>query len=150
MANTPIALPKQKRNNDRRTWHGLAFTMEALILLIFLIISIAVLMQVFNTARTHAQHADSLSRSVTLASNEAELFNSNPEENTETYFVVNDGTLVKTEKVTEDSFVVSRTVTSESTGSGTLYHATIVVERNSIEVYKINSARYVCAMEVAQ
>lgn len=148
MANTPITLPKLRRNNDRSTWHGLAFIMEALILLIFLVISIAVLMQVFGAAHTHGQNADSLSRSVTLASNEAELFNANPSEETESFYIIQGDSLTETDGMTEGAFRVSRTVVEESTDGGTLYHATIVVERNNSDIYEITSTRYVSGAEV--
>ena len=49
-----IDLSRLRRGNDhdRRPWHGAAFIVEALVLLVFLIASLAVIMQVSTSSST--------------------------------------------------------------------------------------------------
>lgn len=141
---TEIALPKQKNETrDRRTWHGMAFIMEALILLVFLMISIAVLMQVFAAARTHGQDADALSHSVILASNEAERFSANPTTEGITYYMLSDGVLAKTDNEKESVYQVTTTTEANPRGTGMLYLAHISIEHAGVIVYEVDTARYV-------
>ena len=71
-----IDLSRLRRGNDhdRRPWHGAAFIVEALVLLVFLIASLAVIMQVIAGAHERSIEADRLSNAIILASNDAEAF----------------------------------------------------------------------------
>ncbi|RDC11416.1 hypothetical protein C1861_12840, partial [Eggerthella lenta] len=57
-----IDLSRLRRGNDhdRRPWHGAAFIVEALVLLVFLIASLAVIMQVIAGAHERSIEADRL------------------------------------------------------------------------------------------
>lgn len=75
-----IDLSRLRRGNDhdRRPWHGAAFIVEALVLLVFLIASLAVIMQVIAGAHERSIEADRLSNAIILASNDAEAFAADP------------------------------------------------------------------------
>ena len=62
-----IDLSRLRRGNDhdRRPWHGAAFIVEALVLLVFLIASLAVIMQVIAGAHERSIEADRLSHRTT-------------------------------------------------------------------------------------
>ena len=69
-----IDLSRLRRGNDhdRRPWHGAAFIVEALVLLVFLIASLAVIMQVIAGAHERSIEADRLSNAIILASRSEE------------------------------------------------------------------------------
>ena len=75
-----IDLSRLRRGNDhdRRPWHGATFIVEALVLLVFLIASLAVIMQVIAGAHERSIEADRLSNAIILASNDAEAFAADP------------------------------------------------------------------------
>lgn len=92
-----IDLSRLRRGNDhdRRPWHGAAFIVEALVLLVFLIASLAVIMQVIAGAHERSIEADRLSNAIILASNDAEAFAADPTSgNTGGEYVLVDGQLV--------------------------------------------------------
>ena len=89
-----IDLSRLRRGNDhdRRPWHGAAFIVEALVLLVFLIASLAVIMQVIAGAHERSIEADRLSNAIILASNDAEAFAADPTSgNTGGEYVLVDG-----------------------------------------------------------
>lgn len=128
----------RKSNNARPAWSGAAFIVEAMLLLVFLIASIAVFTQAFALAAEKSAEADELSRAVAAASNVAERFAADPQS--------------VTSSSTEGDLVVLCDVTSEGRDGGTLYEATIeVYEANSANeasadgaepLYSITTARY--------
>ena len=63
-----IDLSRLRRGNDhdRRPWHGAAFIVEALVLLVFLIASLAVIMQVIAGAHERSIEADRLSNAIKM------------------------------------------------------------------------------------
>lgn len=142
-------LPNEGAEKDRRSWHGAAFSLEALLLLFFLVVSVTVLVQLFSTTYLRGQQAAALTPAITLASNEAEIFATEwrPSNNTE-FFALRDGALVAVSENEPHEYVVTRLVDSEKTQAGTLYRATIEVARKDSIVYSLDTARYTSAQEV--
>lgn len=133
---------------DRRPWHGAAFIMESLVLLVFLVASLAVIMQLMGGAHERGTDADELSNAVVLASNDAEAFAADPTNGnrTATFSLVNDE-LVELADVgdtaTAHRYDVTRTVQQHDESAGTLYEARIEVACDGRVVYGIDTSRYV-------
>ena len=124
-------LPSVSRTTESRpAWSGMAIVVEGMFLLLFLIGSLAIIMQVFAAATTRAQYGRHLAEAVAYATSTAERFAADP---TSAEGTTNEGDL----EVVCD-------VTSEQTAAGTLYHATITVFEDSAEypVYVLKTARY--------
>lgn len=131
-------------DRDRRSWHGAAFSLEALILLLFLVISTTILMQLFSLAYQRGQSAAELTPAVTLAANEAEAFSADPLASADVkFFDFEGGALIPLQSEEEDAYAVARTVTSEKQESGTLYRAVINVTHLEETVYSLTTACYV-------
>lgn len=145
-----LTLPERKPMTDRRPWHGMAFIMEALVLLVFLVVSVAILMQLFGAVRTHNEKASVLSTSILLASNEAERFTIDPVSDTTQYYTLADGFFTEAEEETEGTLKVNRTVRPARTDAGIIYYATITVEQHDLIIYEIDSACYSADAEVPQ
>ena len=111
-------------------WHGAAFVLEAILLLLFLLISMAVFMSLFGHSDFIGQRTDELSRAVGLAQNTAEQFASDPSGMPESMTV-------------DDEYEITCDVTPETTDAGTLYQAEIMVSKDGSAVYMLNTARYV-------
>lgn len=114
---------------ERRSWHGAAFIVEALVLMVFLIASVTVTVQVMSASHEHGAQAAELSAAIVLASNDAEAFAADP--------------LSGDVATTEDGYTLTRTVDRETTEAGTLYRAHIVVSYGDEPVYELDTARYV-------
>ena len=115
----------------RPGWASAAFIVESLLLLVFLIGSLAVFTQMFAAASEQASASSTLSAAVAAAGNTAERFAADPES-------------VEAEAHVGDLRVVSD-VTADERDGGTLYHATIsVFEANDAQpVYTVTTSRYV-------
>lgn len=94
-------------------WSGAAMLVEAMLLLAFLIASLAVLTQVFATAVEKANQGTQLTAAVAAASETAERFAANP-------------AAVSEEQIVGDLLVVCK-VTDEPRKAGVLHHADISV-----------------------
>ena len=145
-----IDLSRLRRGNDhdRRSWHGAAFIVEALVLLVFLIASLAVIMQVIAGAHERSIEADRLSNAIILASNDAEAFAADPTSgNTGGEYVLVDGQLVQPEGsidvLDKNVYDLTRIVEAQSQPGGTLYTAHIYVSCGGEATYQIDTARYV-------
>lgn len=108
---------------------GMAFLIEALVVLAFLMASLAVFVKLFTSAQLEGLGANNLSQAVILATNTAEVFSADPTGMQET---VTEGDLIATCKVEEDKH-----------NAGTLYNATITVTDGTNELYTLRTARYV-------
>lgn len=132
---------------DRRPWHGAAFIVESLVLLVFLVGSLAVLMQVMGDAHERGTDADRLSNAVILASNDAEAFAADPSNGSQTAeFALVDGTLVAASDASDQNvelYVVTRTVQENAEKAGILYEAHIEVSTEDALVYQMDTTRYV-------
>ena len=117
--------------STRPGWASGAFIVESLLLLVFLIGSLAIFTQMFAVAAEQAAEGGTLSAAVAAAGNTAERFAADP-------------TDIATEAHEGDLRIVSD-VTSEARAGGMLYHATIsVFDANGSEpVYTVTTSRYV-------
>lgn len=97
--------------------HGTAFIVEAMLLLFFLVIALAMTTQMTMESRAQAAQAAELSQAVTLAQNTAEEFAAQPEEFAKTGTTVREKNELKAEC----------TVTQEKRAHGTMYTATITI-----------------------
>ena len=118
---------------EASSWPGAAFVVEALLMLVFLVASLAVLMQLFFGAVRRGTQATMLQQAVTIAQNEAERFSADP-------------TSVDASSQ-ENGYDVSCSVTPEETDGGTLYRATITVSKDGAKVYDLPTARYVSGVK---
>ena len=111
-----IDLSRLRRGNDhdRRPWHGAAFIVEALVLLVFLIASLAVIMQVIAGAHERSIEDGQL--------------------------VQPEGPIDVLDKNVYD---LTRIVEAQSQLGGTLYTAHIYVSCGGEATYQIDTARYV-------
>ena len=131
-----FTLPSATRTTDTRpAWSGMAVLMEAMILLLFLVGSLAVMTQLFAASALRAREGEQLAQAVALATDAAERFAADP--------------ATAPASSTEGDLVVACDVTSEPTDAGTLYHATITVTdagaQNASEapLYTLATTRYV-------
>ncbi|MEG2024524.1 MAG: hypothetical protein RRZ85_03130 [Gordonibacter sp.] len=147
MARKPETTLLSARHRPDTTWHGTAFVVEALVLLVFLTFAIAVLMQLFGSAHARGLEERSLTQAVALATNDAEAFAAAPQADLPSSIFDADGNPLSSADAEEvaDTFVVTRKVTPEIEPSGTLYRASIVVARDGETVYELDTARYVSA-----
>ena len=130
------------RQARKASWHGKAFLVEALVLLVFLVASLSILVALFVQARTEADEGERLSQAVQLAQNAAEEFAADPIGSQG--LAIEDGGLVATVQVGE-----------EAHESGSLLNATVTVVDEegggSIEageeIYRLDTARYVPGFE---
>lgn len=113
----------------RTSRRGMAFFIEALVVLFFLMLSLAVFVRLFSGAQIEGMQANKLSEAVLVATNRAEEFSANP-------------TAVK-DLAYEGDLMVSCDVEETKMASGILYEATITVSDESGELYVLETARYV-------
>lgn len=113
----------------RVSHRGIAFLVEALVVLAFLMLAMAVFVQLFAGAQLEALHANDLSEAVLAATNRAEEFSADPT-----------GVLATSE---EGDFVITCDVTPNTMAGGTLFEATIVVQKNGDDIYTLETSRYV-------
>lgn len=112
-------------------WTGMAVVVESIVLLVFLIVSLTVILQLFGAATAQTREGERLALAVSAATSTAERFASDP--------TAADGIS------TQGELTVSCQVSDEQTAAGTLYHATITVYDPNFEkpVYELVTARYV-------
>ncbi len=123
-------------------WHGTAFVVEALVLLVFLAFALAVFMQLFGAAHARGMEERQLTQAVLLASNAAEEFAADAAGGTQSaYFDGNGSGSAST--AGEGAYHVTSDVTPERTEGGTLYRADIAVILRRKAVYQLETARYV-------
>lgn len=142
-----------RRDGGRASWHGTALLVEALVLLAFLVASLALFMQVFAQARGMGAEGSELAQAVAMASDLAEEFAADP--------------AAEPDPLERDGLTAScavATVTADDAGhtdgqtgseaddapsgissgaAGTLYRATILVtDGDGDEVYRLVTERY--------
>lgn len=128
----------------RPSWTTTAFLVEALILLVVLIASMAVFTQLFAHSTAIANHADRMTQAVIVAENAAEEFSSNPASVASGREV---GEGVAAGASAPDGLKVACEVESESASAGTLYTAHITVSDDSEELYALDAKRYVSGVK---
>lgn len=125
------AVPKKS------SWTGTAFMIEVLVLLLFLVASLAVLTQAFAYSVNEAKQADRITQATTLAQNAAEEFSANPQA------VAAGQPVGQNDAQGTDNFTVSCTVSNELQATGTFYTAHISVSDGEGEAYALDAARFV-------
>lgn len=138
-----------RKSRPRATWHATAFVLEAVVLLFFIAVSMAVVCSLFAKAFEIDQEADTLARAVTLATtgadNGAETFVANPDDEscpaTMTYSFDGESFAPQSTYVS-GMYTVKRTVEADKTAAGTLYRARIDVGRYNDNVYSLTVACY--------
>lgn len=110
---------------ERSVWPGAAFIVEALLLLVFLAGSLAVLMELNADADAAGQQSADLMAAMTLASNAAEEFAANPELAAATGALSDEEEAARVQYGT--GLVMTRTVEAEPMAAGTMYRARIAV-----------------------
>lgn len=122
----------RKRSDTRSSWTGIAFVVEAMLLLVFLIASVAVFAQLFGASLQKNAESTALTEAVSVAESTAERFAIDPIGTT------------GTASVGDYTVVCERT--DEARAGGTLYHATIsVFSANSGSeepLYALDTASY--------
>ena len=131
-------MAKRTARSGSLSWSSTSFLVEALILLVVLIASMAVFTTLFVHASSGANDAARLSSATAIAQNAAEEFSSNPQ-------AVAAGKKVGEgmAKAGSSDFDVTCKVSSENEGAGVLYTATITVSDDAGEVYSLSTSRYV-------
>lgn len=127
-----------------------AFVVEALILLAFLAVSVAIVLQLFAAAGVQSREAHKLSLSEHLATNTAEAFGANPTAIESMVYYDADGNKLETDvgKV----YSVETTVVPQRTTTGTMYSANIVVTNYELRydgnvIYELETQRYLSQAE---
>lgn len=140
---------RRARQATHANWSGVAFRLEALMLLVFIMISMVIVSGLFVGSFLRGTAAEELLQATTLATggaeNGAEQFSADPTGEAETigYYASIDGVQTKVDENYEGAYKVARVITATSTESGTLYYATITVERYDRLIYTLDTARYV-------
>lgn len=142
-----------RRDGGRASWHGTALLVEALVLLAFLVASLALFMQVFAQARGMGAEGSELAQAVAMASDLAEEFAADPAAEPDP--LERDGLTASCAVATvtaDDAGHTDGQTGSEaddapsgisSGGAGTLYRATILVtDGDGDEVYRLVTERY--------
>lgn len=139
---------------SQHTWHGTAFVLEAVALVFFLTVSLAVVTNLFGSAHKLGQTSNDLTCAITLATtgseNGAEAFAANPEKAFQgsLYYTYEGSTFHKVETYTSGLFAVTNTITSTPSEGGVMYTDTIVVTRFNENVYKLETKKFVSSKEV--
>lgn len=119
------------RNNVRPTWHGIAFIMEALVLLLFITICLAIFMRLFGNAEVIGEESSRLETAIVLAEDAAESFAADPE-------AIGEGFTLY-----QKAYTVECSGTSRQGRAGKLYTCDIVVCYKGEELYTLQTSRYV-------
>ena len=136
-------MAKRTAAEEGPSWSSTSFLVEALILLVVLIASMAVFTTLFVHAASGANDAARLSSATAIAQNAAEEFSSNPQ-------AVAAGKKVgegMAKSGGDSDFDVTCKVSSENEGAGVLYTAAITVSDDAGEVYSLTASRYVSGVE---
>lgn len=128
---TNMAARRLRSNgSDTRGKRGMAFIVEALVLLFFLVLAVTVFVQLLGGAVVRGQQATDLENAVQIAQDAAETFAADPQS-----FQPED----------HGAYAVDANVERTATPAGALYRATIKVSKNGEEgaIYELSTARYV-------
>ncbi|MBQ9021969.1 MAG: hypothetical protein IJ113_08190 [Eggerthellaceae bacterium] len=127
-----------------------AFVIEALILLAFLAVSVAIILQLFAAAGVQSREAHKLSMSEHLATNMAESFAANPKSVPSIVYYDKDGNPVDEQR--QATYSVESEVVPQRTEAGTLYSVHITVTNYELRydgnvLYELDTKRYLSALD---
>ncbi|MDO4403928.1 MAG: hypothetical protein Q4C09_02705 [Atopobiaceae bacterium] len=123
-----------RADNSQPRWSGMAVLVESMLVLLIMLVSLAIVVLLSSSAVVRARDGRHLAEAISLATSTAERFEANPS--------------APNQDVNIDEYMVKCTVTPESTGVGTLYHAEILVYVTdgtadpSTPVYTLQTASY--------
>ena len=129
ISNEMAAAGGKQRSGGHR---GIAFLIEALVVLAFLMISLAVFVKLFSSAQLEARSSNRMSEAVQLATNRAEEFSADPTH--------------ATGEKEEDGLKLTCEEKPTKRAAGTLYEATITVHDERFgqqNIYTLATSRYV-------
>ncbi len=129
---TPIGTQRiRPATADKKGKRGIAFVVEALILLFFLVLFIALFVQLLGGATLRGQKAAELNDAVQIAEDTAEMFAANP--------------LSLQRDDHKGAYLIHTEIDSEEGTHGTLYHVDITVTKDGYAepIYELESARFV-------
>ncbi len=129
-----LASQKKKEKSKSNT----SFLVESIVLLFFLLATLAIFVQIFASSVTKSYNASQLTSATGIAQKAAEEFSANPEA-VALGKTVGAGVAAKG----SGSFDVTCNVTKQAQTAGTLYEAVITVSEDGKEVYTLNATRYV-------
>lgn len=109
------AAEERRPTRQKAAWPGIAFIVEALLLLVFLAVCLAGFMRLFGESHRMAAESQQLEQALLLAQNRAEQFAADP-------------AAAEGESV-QGNLAVTCVVTPQETEGGTLYQAEITVRR---------------------
>lgn len=123
---------------EKSAWSSTAFMVEVLVLLFFLIASMAIFTQLFASSVTTSTNANRLSQATVIAQNAAEEFSADPA-------AVAAGKQVGSGVAANggDDMNVTCSVTTKKTTTGTRYTAHITVLDEDNVVYELDATRFV-------
>lgn len=101
------------KQSPRSSWANVAFIVEAMLLLVFLIVSLVIFLQMFSASLVRSSESEQITQAVAAASSVAERFAADP-------------ATVQSE-YTEGTMRVTCNVAPEARAQGTLYTARISV-----------------------
>lgn len=122
-------------HRSRSSWSSVAFIAESVLLLVFLVASLAVLTQVFSSSLSRSVESRTLDAANIAATSIAEHFAADPTD--------------VEERTQLGDLMITCEVTDEPRQNGTMYHATISVydmgpSGTGEVVYKVETAKYEC------
>lgn len=126
-------MARKSRTRTRQSWSSVAFIVESILLLVFLVASLAVLTRVFTASLNRSIESRTLDAATIAATSIAEHFTADP--------------TGVSESTTLGDLVIKCEVTEDPRENGTMYHAHIDVydtagKTGGTPVYSIETARY--------
>lgn len=120
----------RSNGSDVRGKRGMAFIVEALVLLFFLVLAVTVFVQLLGGAVVRNQQATDLENAVQIAQDAAETFAADPQ---------------SFQPEGQGVYAVDADIERTATSAGALYRATIKVGKDGEEgsIYELSTARYV-------
>lgn len=148
MAKKPVNTLLAAHRGSVTTWHGTAFVVEALVLLVFLAFTLAVFMQLFGAAHNRGLEERQLTQAVLLASNAAEEFAAAPLAGTSSETFDSNGNALDASAETgageaANAYVVLCEVVPVHMEGGALLRASITVSCDDETIYALETSRYV-------
>ena len=108
-----LGLSMQRRHQPRVRWEAAAFLVETMMLVLFIMASLAVLTAMYAQAAQRSTESDELSGAVAMAISAAERFSADP--------------AAMPQRMEQDGLTLVCDVTADEREAGTLYRATIRV-----------------------
>lgn len=136
MAKMPFS--SKQEGSTRKSRSNTAFLVESIVLLFFLVASLAIFTQMFGSSINNSFKASQLSSATEIAQSAAEEFCANPEAVAQDQPI---GAGIAASGT--NRFNVACNIQEQQQSSGILYQATITVLEDETPVYSLDVSRYV-------